>query len=68
MVVQALAIFLQQAFTQTRTVARAMMYRLVRNILHCCYPLVTKPFSVIFSCGASHITQMPLQPVALSRI
>jgi hypothetical protein len=40
MIVKALPIFLQQAFTQTRAVARAMMIRPVRNICHQVYPVV----------------------------
>jgi hypothetical protein len=40
MIVQALAIFLQQTLTQTRAVACAMMFRLVRNICHQVYPVV----------------------------
>jgi hypothetical protein len=65
MIVQALAIFLQQTLTQTRTVACAMMFRLVRYICHHVYPVL---FSVIFAHSASRIIQMALQPVGLSRI
>ena len=68
MIVQALAIFLQQTLTQTRAVACAMMFRLVRYICHQVYPVVIWFFSVIFASSASHIMQMALQPVGLSRI